>query len=124
MWGLTPLISDTGRANAFVAGLALALGVLVAFLGLAGGAGRHREGGRAYPCRPTVGVFSAYLGLHGRLRRLVRALVFVVVVQIVLDLTIVLVPVAIFLLVRWSLWGSWPGSRTIRGPACCAAASL
>jgi hypothetical protein len=52
-----------------------------------------------------VGVLSAYRGLRGRLGGLVRALAFVVVVQIVLDLTIVLIPVALFLLVRWSLLG-------------------
>ena len=105
VWGLTPLISDTGRANAFVAGLALALGVLVAFLGLAVVQAATARAVADIDAGRPVGVFSAYLGLHGRLRRLVRALVFVVVVQIVLDLTIVLVPVAIFLLVRWSLLG-------------------
>jgi len=105
VWGLTPLISDTGRANAFVAGLALALGVLVTFLGLAAVQAATARAVADIDAGRPVGVFSAYLGLRGRLRRLARALVFVVVVQIVLDLTIVLVPVALFLLVRWSLLG-------------------
>ena len=105
VWGLTPLISDTGRANAFVAGLALALGVLVTFLGLAVVQAATARAVADIDAGRPVGVFSAYLGLRGRLRRLARALVFVVVVQIVLDLTIVLVPVALFLLVRWSLLG-------------------
>jgi hypothetical protein len=105
VWGLTPLISDTGRANAVVAGIALALGVLVTFLGLAVVQAATARAVADIDAGRPVGVFSAYRGLRGRLRRLVRALVFVVVVQILLDLTIVLVPVALFLLVRWSLLG-------------------
>jgi len=105
VWGLTPLISDTGRANAFVGGLALGLGVLMTFMGLAiVQAATARTVADLDAGRP-VGVLSAYRGLRGRLRRLLRALAFVVVVQIVLDLTIVLIPVALFLLVRWSLLG-------------------
>jgi len=105
VWGLTPLMSDTGRANAFVASLALALGVLMTFLGLAVvQAATARTVADLDAGRP-VGVLSAYRGLRGRLRRLVRALAFVVIVQVVLDLTVVLIPVAIYLLVRWSLLG-------------------
>lgn len=105
VWGLTPLVSDTGRGNAFVAGLALAAGVLMTFLGLAiVQAATARTVADLDAGRP-VGVFSAYRGLRGRMGVLVRALAFVVVVQVVLDLTIVLIPVALFVLVRWSLLG-------------------
>ena len=85
--------------------LALALGVFVTFLGLAVVQAATARAVVDIDAGRRVGVFSAYQGLRGRLRRLVRALAFVVVVQIVLDLTIVLVPVALFLLVRWSLLG-------------------
>jgi hypothetical protein len=105
VWGLTPLISDTGRANAFVAGLALGFGVLMTFVGLAVVQAATARAVADIDAGRPVGVVSAYRGLRGRLRRLVGALAFVVVVQIVLDLTIVLIPVALFLLVRWSLLG-------------------
>jgi len=105
VWGLTPMLADTGRANAFVAGTALAAGVLMTFLALAiVQAATARTVADLDAGRP-VGVLSAYRGLRGRLGGLVRAPAFVVVVQIVLDLTIVLIPVALFLLVRWSLLG-------------------
>jgi hypothetical protein len=105
VWGLTPLMADTGRANAFVAGLALGLGVLMTFLGLAVVQAATARAVTDLDAGRPVGVLSAYRGLRGRLRRLLGALAFVVVVQIVLDLTIVLIPVALFLLVRWSLLG-------------------
>jgi len=105
VWGLTPLISDTGRANAFVAGLSLGFGVLMTFLGLAVVQAATARAVADIDAGRPVGVLSSYRGLRGRLGALIRALAFVVVVQIVLDLTIVLIPVALFFLVRWSLLG-------------------
>jgi hypothetical protein len=105
IWGLTPLIGDTGRSNGFVGGLALLFGLVVTFLGLAIVQAATSRAVRDLDAGRPVGPVSAYRGLRGRLRDLVLALVVMVVVQIVLDLTVVLIPVAIYLLVRWSLLG-------------------
>ncbi len=105
VWGLTPLIGDTGRSNAFVGGLALLFGLVVTFLGLAIVQAATARALRDIDAGRPVGPLSAYRGLRGRVRDLVLALIVMVVVQIVLDLTVVLIPVAIYLLVRWSLLG-------------------
>ncbi len=105
IWGFTPLIGDTGRSNGFVGGLALLFGLVVTFLGLAIVQAATARAVRDIDEGRPVGPVSAYRGLRGRLRDLVLALVVMVVVQIVLDLTVVLIPLAIYLLVRWSLLG-------------------
>lgn len=105
LWGLTPLVAEAGRQNAFVATLALSSGVLLTFLGLAVVQAATARAVADIDAGRPVSAVGAYRGLHGRLRRVVVALLYVVVIQIVLDLTVVLIPVAIFLLVRWSLLG-------------------
>ena len=105
VWGLTPLVGEAGRSNGFVAGLALMFGIVVTFLGLAIVQAATARAVRDIDAGRSFGPLDAYRGLRGRLRRVIRALVGMVIVQIVLDLTIVLIPVAIYLLVRWSLLG-------------------
>ena len=86
-------------------GIALVFGVLMTVLGLAVVQAATARAMADIDAGRPAGVVSSYRGLRGRLGALIRALVFVVVVQIVLDLTIVLIPVALFFLVRWSLLG-------------------
>jgi hypothetical protein len=105
LWGLTPLINDTGRQNAFVGTLVLLVGVLATLLGLAIVQAATARLVRQLDLGETVGVLDAYRGLRGRVRGLLRALLVLVLVQIALDVTIVLIPVAIYVLVRWSLLG-------------------
>jgi hypothetical protein len=105
VWGLTPLVDEAGRTNGFVSALALGFGILVTFLGLAIVQAATARAVRDLDAGRPVGPVSTYRGLRGRVRRIVGALVVMVVVQIVLDLTVVLIPVAIYLLVRWSLLG-------------------
>ena len=103
---LAPLVDEAGERNAFVDALALGLGLVFTILGFAlvqAAAARalvEIDAGR------PVTALSAYRAVLPRLRALVPALVIFVVVQAVLDLTVVLLPVAVFLLVRWSLIGS------------------
>lgn len=100
---LSPLVSEAGERNGFVAALALGLGLVVTLLGLAivqAAAARaivEIDAGR------PVSALSAYRDVAGRLRPLLLALVVAVAAQVVLNLTVVLIPVAIFVLVRWSL---------------------
>ena len=112
---LAPLVDEAGERNAWVAIMAFALGLVFTLLGLAvvqaatARAMVEIEAGR--PVTPL----SAYRSVLRRPKRLVVALAVVVVVQVVLDLTVVLIPVAIFLLVRWSLLGVVVGVRDEAG---------
>jgi hypothetical protein len=100
----TPLVDEAGETNAFVALLVLALGVLVSFLGLAvvqaavSRAMVDLEAGRRVTAR------SAYRAIAPRLVPELRAMLVVVVVMIALFGVVVLVPVGVWLLVRWSLF--------------------
>jgi hypothetical protein len=63
-----------------------------------------------------VTAVSAYRAVAPRLGTLVVALVIVVVVEVVLGLTAALIPVAVFLLVRWSLLGAVVGAEGADAP--------
>jgi VPS62-like protein len=100
--GLSDLVDSAGASNAFVAIPALALGVLLTMLGLtivqavvALAMVELDEGRRVRP-------FAAYRLLRGRIRPLVESLLAAAIVVAVLSLTVVGIPVAIFLAVRWS----------------------
>lgn len=103
---LAPLVDEAGERNAFVDALAFGLGLAFTVLGFAlvqAAAARalvEIDAGR------PVSALSAYRALLPRLPALLPALVIFVVVQAILDLTVVLLPVAVFVLVRWSLIGS------------------
>ncbi len=102
---LASLVREAGSRNAFLAGIAIAIGLGVTLLGfmLVQAATAHAvtelDAGR------RVTALSAYRSVLHRWRPLVVALATTVAVQAVLDLTIVLIPVAVFVLVRWSLLG-------------------
>ena len=72
--------------------------------------------------RPVTAL-KAYRLIAPSLGGLLLALAVVVPVQIVLDLTFVLIPVALFLLVRWSLLGVVLGVEHGPGSPRCAAAA-
>ena len=102
---LQPLVDEAGARNGFVDALAIGLGLLFTFLGFAvmqtatAWAMVEIDAGR------SVGALAAYRSVFRlrRLRPLAAALTIAIVVQGVLDLTLVLVPVALFLVVWWSL---------------------
>ncbi len=101
--GLQNLVDTVGASNAFVAALAFALGATLTVLGLAivqavtALAMAELDEGRAVTAR------AAYRLALGRLRPLAGALARAVLVIAVLDLTVIGIPVAVWLTLRWSL---------------------
>ena len=102
---LDPIVIEAGVRNGFVDTLAVGLGLLFTFLGFAvmqaatAWAIVEIDAGRQVS---ALAAYRSVLRLR-RLRPLAVALAIALVVQVVLDLTFVLVPVALFLLVWWSL---------------------
>jgi hypothetical protein len=100
---LDALVDEAGETNAFVDALALGLGLLFTLAGFAimqaatAWALSEIDAGRSP--RPL----TAYRAVLPRLTSIVWALVFVAAVVVVLSISVVLVPVAVFLIVRWSL---------------------
>ena len=113
------LVDEAGASNSFVSTLALGLGLLFTFLGFAlmqaatAWAMVEIDAGR--PPRPLA-AYRAVLRA-GRLRPLAVALTIAILVQVLLDLTIVFMPVAVFLIVWWSLFAVSVGveGRPARG---------
>jgi len=102
---LEPLVDEAGRRNAFVAGLAFVLGLVLTLLGFAVAQAATAHALTDLAAGRRAGARAAYRAVLRRPLPLVRALAIAVVAQVVLDLTLVLIPVAIFLLVRWALLG-------------------
>ena len=100
--GLDALVNTVGASNAFVGVLAFALGAIFTLLGLAvvqavtALAMVELDDGRA------IGAWAAYKLAARHLRRLTGALVRAALVVAVLDLSVVGIPVAAWLTVRWS----------------------
>ncbi len=97
------LVDEAGGDNAVVATFALALGLLFTLLGLAlvqaavaWALTRIEEG-------HTPGALEAYRAVWLRRRLLIVALAIAVGIQALFQLTFILVPIAVFVLVRWSL---------------------
>jgi hypothetical protein len=98
------LLDEAGEQNAFVAWVALVIGL---FFGLFGLTLVHAATARAavgIAAGEHVRALDAYRSVLPRWRELVLALLVALGVQTVLQSTLVLVPVAIFFLVRWSLF--------------------
>lgn len=99
------IVTEAGGDNAVVATMALALGLLFTLLGLGlvqaavAWALTELDAGR------SPGPVAAYRAVWSRRRLLVKALAIAVGVQAVFDLSLILVPIAVFVLVRWSLLG-------------------
>jgi hypothetical protein len=101
---LQPLVREAGERNAFVAGIAIVVGIAVSLIGFA-----FVQAATAYAVRELdagrqVSAGDAYRFALRRARPLVGALAISVAVRAALDLTIVLIPVAAYLLVRWSFY--------------------
>lgn len=107
--GFAALVDEAGERNAFVATLALGLGVLISLLGFAVAQAATAWALTRIDAGETVRPGAAYRAILPRLRPLLLSLAVVVVVQLILDLTIVLIPVAIFLLGRWALFAVLAG---------------
>lgn len=115
---LDPLVDEAGTRNAFVDGLVLGLGLVVTLLGfgivqaatarLVLDVAAERDGTAR----------AAYRSVLPDLKVLLTALVVAVAAGVVLNLSLVLVPVALFLIVRWSLMSVVVGveSRPAPGP--------
>jgi hypothetical protein len=98
-----PLVESAGESNAFVASLALGLGILLSFLGIvivqtvtALAMARIDHAERA---RPSF----LYRESPRRVWTVIKALLIVAAVVVVLNLSVVGIPVAIWLVVRWGL---------------------
>jgi hypothetical protein len=103
---LEPLVDEAGVRNAFVNALAVGLGLVITFFGFAvmqaatAWAAVEIDAGR----RPrALAAYRAVLG-NLRLRPLVAGSAIAIAVQAVLDLTVVLIPVGLLLVVLWSLF--------------------
>ena len=111
-----PLVDEAGERNAFVALLVVGLGLVFTLLGFAlvqAAVARvllSLEGGR------PLGALGVARTTLGRLWPILGALLVLVVVQAALDASVVLVPVADYLLVRWSLLGVVAGHEDDLGP--------
>jgi hypothetical protein len=111
-----PLVEEAGEQNAFVAGLALALGVVTSVLGyVIVQAVVARAVGDIDAGHPVTWI-GEWRAVAPRLLPLVRTLAIIVLVLAVLNLSLVLVPVAFFLLVRWGLVGVLLGADPGRPP--------
>ncbi len=106
-----PLVDETGERNAFTAGLVLVLGLVFTLLGYAVVQAATAWAARATDDGRRVTAIDAYRAVLPRWRELVVALLVLAGTQLLLDWTVVLIPVAVFLLVRWSLLGIVVGSE-------------
>jgi hypothetical protein len=102
---LTPLVNEAGQRNAFVDTLALSLGVVLTIFGYAVVQAATARALVEMDAGRPITALRAYRLIAPNLGGLLLALLVVVPVVIVLNLTFVLIPVALFLLVRWSLLG-------------------
>jgi hypothetical protein len=107
LFGLTrfgALQDVAGSSNAAVAGTAIALGLVLATTGLTivQALVAHAVARAAEDLGPDVR--GAYAAVRRRIGSLVVALVVVAATVVLLDLTLVGIPISIWLLVRWSLF--------------------
>ncbi|MEQ8833530.1 MAG: hypothetical protein RIG88_07950 [Roseitalea porphyridii] len=100
---LETLLEEAGGDNAVVGSLALSIGLFFAILGLALVQAAVARAVRELVAGRPVTPLGAYRSVLGDGRVLVRALAIAVVLQVALQFSLVLLPVAIYLLVRWSL---------------------
>jgi hypothetical protein len=101
--GLSVLVDRVGEDNSFVAVAALGLGVIVTLLGFAIVLAATARAMVDIDAGRSTSAIAAYRSVLRDLRYLVRPLAVTVAVQVVLDVTLILIPLALFLLVRWSL---------------------
>jgi hypothetical protein len=102
---LAPLVDEAGERHVWVDTLAFGLGLVFTLLGYAVVQAATARAMVEMDAGRPVAAWSAYRHVLRCVRPLARALGIVVGVQLVLDLSVVLLPIAAFLIVRWSLLG-------------------
>lgn len=114
--GFAALVDETGERNAFTASLVLGLGLVFTLLGYAVVQAATAWAVGAVDRGRDVRAPEAYRAVLPRLPGVVAALLGLAAVQLVLDATVVLLPVAVFVLVRWSLLGIVAGAEDVERP--------
>ena len=102
---LAPLVDTTGQGNVSVAGLALSLGLLFTLVALSFVQAATAQAMADIDAGRATGAMHAYREALRRFPSLLGAVLIAFVVILMLELTIVGIPIAIWLLVRWSLLG-------------------
>jgi hypothetical protein len=100
-----PLVDTTGEGNISVAGLALGLGLLFTLVALSFVQAATAQAMSDIDAGRRTSAMHAYREALRRFPSLLGAVVIAVVVVLILELTIIGIPLGIWLLVRWSLLG-------------------
>jgi hypothetical protein len=96
-------VSPDAEGGGFRVGLAVAIGTVLTLLGLALVQAATARALAEIDAGREIGVLSAYRLSLDSMRPLVGALAFAVAVVTILSLSIVLIPIAVWLVVRWAL---------------------
>ena len=102
---LEALVQEAGERNAFVAALALSVGVVFTLLGYAVVQAATARAMVEIDAGRPVTALSVFRSVVPDVTRLLIALAIAVGVALVLDAVVILIPVAVFVVVRWSLLG-------------------
>ncbi len=102
---LEALVREAGEQNAFVAAIALSVGVVFTLLGFAVVQAATARAMVAIDAGQSLTAVSAVRSVVPDLTRLLIALAVGVGVGLVLSAFLILVPVAVFVIVRWSMLG-------------------
>lgn len=105
------LLDEAGGDNAVVGSLALIIGLFFAILGLVVVQATVARALSELVAGREVTPVSAYRSVLGDGRVLVRALAIAVALQVALQFSLLLLPVAVYLLVRWSLFAVVVGAE-------------
>lgn len=105
------LLDEAGEQNAFVAWIALVIGLFFGFLGLTLVHAATARAAVSIAAGERVTAIDAYRAVLPHWRPLVLALLAALGVQAVLQSTLVLLPVAVFFVVRWSLFAIAVGTE-------------
>ena len=100
---LEPLVDAVGASNAFVQVLVFSLSVFLTLVALTIVQGATAVAVTELDAGHPIDVRTAYRIGFGRIRSLMRALLIVIVIVALLDLTVIGAVVAVWLVVRWSL---------------------
>jgi hypothetical protein len=113
---LAPLVDDAGERHAWVDAMAVGLGLVVTLIGYAAvQAATARALIEAEAGRP-VSPLSAYRAVLSDLGPLAAAVAIAVAVGVIATFSLVLIPIAAYLIVRWSLLGVLAGAEDFPEP--------
>ena len=108
---LAPLVDDAGERHAWIDAMVIGLGLVLTLIGFCVVQAATATALVAIDEGRPVTAWSAYRAVLPRLGPLAAAAAIAVGLGVVLDLSVVLVPVAAFVLVRWSLLGVVAGAE-------------